>query len=294
MPMAWRSMAQHVKQAAEATGRTCLIAMDLGGPKLRTGPLEPGPRIVKLRPSRNALGQETAPARAWLTAAEDPIDPPEAGMVSLPVSGQWLSRRHDDDVLHLHDTRGSKRRLVLKAVAQKSGRPRRIRRHCRQDHLPRHRDGAARPRIRGSDTLGELPRTEQSLVLHRGDILELTSDCSPAPVAAESVPRIGCTLPEIFDHAHIGEKVHLDDGRISGEIVSVDAGVLRLRIDHAADAGSRLRAGKGINLPDTNLPISAMTEKDLSDLSTVSSSWPIWSRCLSCETLPMSNSCSTR
>ena len=55
---AWRSMAQHVKQAAEATGRTCLVAMDLGGPKLRTGPLEPGPRIVKLQPSRNALGQE--------------------------------------------------------------------------------------------------------------------------------------------------------------------------------------------------------------------------------------------
>ena len=53
----------------------------------------------------------------------------------------------------------------------------------------------------------------------------------------------------------LGEKVHLDDGRISGEIVSVDPGVLRLRIDHAADAGSRLRAGKGVNVPDANLPI---------------------------------------
>ena len=63
--------------------------------------------------------------------------------------------------------------------------------------------------------------------------------------------------------------MHLDDGRISGEVVSVDAGVLSLRIDHAADAGSRLRAGKGVNVPGANLPISALTEKDLSDLSTV-------------------------
>ena len=146
---------------------------------------------------------------------------------------------------------------------------RRIRRDCRPSHLPRDRDGSARSRYEGSTHLGELPQTEQSLVLHRGDILELTRDCSPAPLATDSYPRIGCTLPEIFDHARLGEKVHLDDGRISGEIVSVSPGVLGLRIDHAADAGSRLRAGKGINVPDAHLPISALTEKDVADLSTV-------------------------
>jgi hypothetical protein len=92
---AWRSMAGHVRQAADATGQGCLIAMDLAGPKLRTGPLEPGPRSVKLRPHRNKLGKVISPAQAWLTAAEDPIDPPEAGMLSLPVSRQWLRRRHN-------------------------------------------------------------------------------------------------------------------------------------------------------------------------------------------------------
>ena len=76
-------------------------------------------------------------------------------------------------------------------------------------------------------------------------------------------------MPEIFDCARLGEKVFLDDGRISGEIVSVGPDVLGLRIDHAADEGSRLRAGKGVNVPDARLPISALTEQDLSDLSTV-------------------------
>ena len=42
-----------------------------------------------------------------------------------------------------------------------------------------------------------------------------------------------------------------------------------MQIDHAADGGSRLRAGKGINVPDAQLPISALTDKDISDLSTV-------------------------
>ena len=141
------------------------------------------------------------PAQAWLTASEDPIAPPVAGIVSLPVSGQWLSRRHDG--------------------------------------------------------------------LHRGDILELTRDCSPAPLATDGYPRIGCTLPEIFDHVRLGEKVHLDDGRIGGEVVSVSPSVLGLRIDHAADTGSRLRAGKGVNVPGAHLPVSAQTDKDVSDLSTV-------------------------
>ena len=68
-------------------------------------------------------------------------------------------------------------------------------------------------------------------------------------LATDGHPRIGCTLPEIFDHARPGQKVHLDDGRIRGEIVSAGPDVLGLRIDHAADAGSRLRAGKGINVP---------------------------------------------
>jgi pyruvate kinase len=99
--------------------------------------------------------------------------------------------------------------------------------------------------------------------------LNLTRDCSPAPVDAERVSRIGCTLPEVFDNAQIGEKIHFDDGRIGGEIIDVRRDALRVRVDHAAPEGSRLRAAKGINVPDTRLPISALTDKDVADLATV-------------------------
>ena len=90
--------------------------MDLAGPKLRTGPIQPGPRVVKLRPRRDALGRVLAPARAWLTAAEDPTPAPEPGMPTLPVSGEWLSRRRVGDVLTLPDTRGAKRDLTADAA----------------------------------------------------------------------------------------------------------------------------------------------------------------------------------
>ena len=52
---AWRAMARACPAGApKRPAERCLVAMDLAGPKLRTGPLEPGPRSVKLRPSRNA------------------------------------------------------------------------------------------------------------------------------------------------------------------------------------------------------------------------------------------------
>ncbi len=267
---AWRAMAQSVRQAATSAGTTCLVAMDLAGPKLRTGPLEPGPRVVKLRPRRNTLGQVVAPARAWLTSTEEPTDPPEPGMVSLRVPRHWLTNRHAGDVLDLQDTRASRRQLVLEVQDETEGSPAGFVVTARKTtylvtgtalHV---RGGGA------STEVGELPETEQSLVLHSGDLLQLTRDCSPAQVnGSQAIPRIGCTLPEVFDHAQVGDAVHFNDGKISGQVVSVDRDYLTARIDHPGLAASHLKAGKGINMPDTDLPISAITDRDAADLSTV-------------------------
>ncbi|MGZ8812930.1 MAG: pyruvate kinase [Mycobacterium sp.] len=263
---AWRAMARNVRHASTVTGRCCLVAMELAGPKLRTGPIQPGPRVVKLRPHRNALGHVIAPARAWLTAADSPTGPPEPGMQILPVPAQWLARRGDGDVVALHDTRSAKRHLVLTRSDDNAAGL--IATTRKTTYLATH----TLLHVEHSDDpveLGLLPAREQYLQLRRGGMLHLTRDCSPTPVDTEGVPRIGCTLPEVFDNAQVGEKIHFDDGRIGGEIVSVNRDVLGVRIDHAAPDGSRLRAAKGINVPDTQLPISALTDKDIADLATV-------------------------
>lgn len=262
---AWRAMARHVRHASLITGRSCVVAMDLAGPKLRTGPIQPGPRVVKLRPRRDALGHVIAPARAWLTAADGAAAPPEPGMPVLPVPGQWLARRRDDDVIALYDTRGAKRHLVLtRPDAQTAG----FVATCdKTTYLAAGTVLHAKHKDRTE--LGLLPARERYLLLRPGDTLNLTRDCSPAPVDPDGVPRIGCTLPGVFDNARVGEKIHFDDGRIGGEIIAVDRDVLRVRIDHAAPEGSRLRAAKGINVPDTRLSTSALTDKDIADLATV-------------------------
>jgi pyruvate kinase len=264
---AWRAMARHVREAAACAGTTCRVAMDLAGPKLRTGPLEPGPRVVKLRPQRDALGQVVAPARAWLTSTEEPTDPPEPGMVLVTVPRHWLTNRAAGDVLILQDARGSKRELVLEAVADTAGgfvMTARKTTYLQTETVLHAGDGGE------SAEVGKLPETGQSVVLRAGDLLQLTRDCSPAPVdGGGATPRIGCTLHEAFDHAHVGDAVHFDDGKIGGRVVSVDRDVLTVRIDHPEQGQARLKAGKGINMPDTDLPISALTDRDVADLAAV-------------------------
>ena len=263
-PAAWRAMAQHVRTAAAQTSRSCLVAMDLAGPKLRTGPVQPGPRVIKLRPRRDALGHVLAPARAWLTSQSAPTPPPEPEMPTLPVPAEWLARRTDTDVIALYDTRGAKRTLLTTERAPGGV-------VVSTDKTAYVASGTVL-RVYGTDDpadVGPLPHHEQSLVLRPGDVVCLTRDCSPVQPDSAGVPRIGCTLPEAFGHARAGEAVFFDDGRIGGVVVAVHPDMLEVRIERAAASGSKLRAAKGINLPDTALPVPALTAKDIDDLRTV-------------------------
>ena len=186
----------------------------------------------------------------------------------VPVPRQWLTARHPGDVLLLHDARGSKRALVLEAVDEPASGGFVMTAH-KTTYL--ETGTVLRAQHGGEPTeVGPLPETEQSLVLRAGHLLQLTRDCSPAPVGGnQAIARIGCTLPEAFDHALEGDAVHFDDGKIGGRVVSVDRDDLTVRIDHPEQGEARLKAGKGINMPDTDLPISAITDRDVVDLSAV-------------------------
>ena len=54
-PEAWSRMIRNLRRAELELGKTCKVEMDLAGPKLRTGPVEPGPAIIKYRPKRDAF-----------------------------------------------------------------------------------------------------------------------------------------------------------------------------------------------------------------------------------------------
>jgi pyruvate kinase len=73
-------------------------------------------------------------------------------------------------------------------------------------------------------------------------------------------------LPGIFSDVRPGEALWLDDGKIGGIIKYVDEQQIEVEITHARPAGEKLMADKGINLPDSELRLPSLTQKDIEDL----------------------------
>lgn len=268
----WLKMIRNLKMAEQALEKHCRIVMDLAGPKLRTGPLEAGPAVIHIRPKRDAYGRVIAPARIWLTVDPAVTPPPSLADATLPVPAKWLQRLHKNDVVSFRDTRESKRNLLIVDVTQNG---------CWAEItqsayvvsgivLQHEKKGSNEER---KAAIGFLPHTENTITLYPGDLLLLTRDLKPGrPASRDSVGQIltpahiGCTLPEVFDDIRSGETIRFDDGKIGGIIEKVEAEQVYVRITHARMQGEKLRSDKGINLPDSHLHLTALTQQDLDDL----------------------------
>ena len=86
-----------------------------------------------------------------------------------------------------------------------------------------------------------------------------TLDADPAPGDAT---RVHLPHPEILAALEPGHTLLLDDGKI--RLTAVETS--RERAITRVEVGGRLTARKGVSLPDTTIPASALTAKDRSDL----------------------------
>jgi pyruvate kinase len=272
---AWGRMVAHLRAAEQTVGRTCKVLVDLTGPKLRTGPMTPGPQVVRCRPLRDELGREIAAARVWLFAQERPTSPPESDSdaVPIPVPGDWLARLRSGDRIAFSDARG-RRRVWDVDLAEDSGalvegmRTAYVATGTRLTHIL---ENAGQP---GQATaVGELPPCAQAITLRAGDQLILTRDLVPGAEAkldedgnVLQPAHIGCSLSEVFVSVKPGEPISLDDGKFLGVIRSVTPERLEVEITRVRGGSAKLRADKGINLPESDLEVAAPTPDDRANL----------------------------
>ncbi len=264
---AWARMVDHVRRAGRALRRSCRVEMDLAGPKIRTGPLVPGPAVVKIRPHRDDLGRLLSPARVWLTPADHPIPPPNGYDAELRVDRTWLRKATVPSTVTLTDARGASRRMKLVRRRGESSEAE-VR---RTTYVTESTVLGARGR-RGSRTLtrvASLAHREATIPLRTGDRLRVSAHPVlggplPHPGTGRSrlVGEIACTLPTALRAVRVGDPIFFDDGKIGGIVERTRPDGLVVRITHAAPDGSKLRADRGINLPNTPLPIPSLTDED--------------------------------
>jgi pyruvate kinase len=274
---AWSEMIRNLRRAEEETGKHCKIEMDLAGPKLRTGPIEAGPAVLKYHPKRDAYGRVTRPARIWLTPAARPEAAPDTADACIPVAQRWLSNLTRGDVVRFTDARGAKRSMkVCEAAAGKSRWAESIQTAYITPGVLLTSKAKDNPRSIRRARAGAIAPAAQSLSLKPGDTLILMRLMEPGRPAQydeknelTSPARIGVTLPEFFDCVQPGEPIWLDDGKIGGTISAVDSNQLTVEIKQTPPGGAKLGPEKGINVPETSLRVNSLTEEDLKVLEFV-------------------------
>ncbi len=273
-PEEWERMIANVDKARSRTGRNCKVAMDLAGPKLRTGAIRPGPCVVRLRPRRDAVGRIAHHARVLL--GTNPGASADSDHTHLPAPDHWVRQLRESDEICFEDTRGKTCVLVVEAIEQNSARAR-----CDKSayvlsgtKLSLNREDI--PHEQRDTAVGVLPPTEQAIILRGGDKLILTRDSTPGTPAALGAdgstlapPVIPCTLPEVFSRVKPGEPISFDDGRVDGVVSSVAEDRLEVEIRYARGGAAQLRSDKGINFPRSDLGLTGLTAKDRSDLEFV-------------------------
>jgi pyruvate kinase len=275
-PDAWSGMIQNLRRAEQETKKRCRVAMDLAGPKLRTGPMEAGPRVLKYRPKRDASGRIVSPARIWLTPSSCPEVAPERVDAVVPVTEAWLVGRRLGDRVRFTDARGASRWMTISGVQGNSRWADAVRTAYVFEGMILEARGPARngnPEHVQDGRVGPIPATEQTLRLKLGDTLVLTRSLQPGrPAQCDdegnviSLAQIGVSLSEFFDGVRPGEPIWLDDGKIGGVIRQVASDSVKVEITQARPAGEKLGAEKGINLPESNLRLSSLTKEDLEAL----------------------------
>ena len=261
-PAAWARMVSNVRAASTASGRRVRVSMDLPGPKLRTGPIADGAPVGRARVTRTESGHVLAPARIWFTSATGPRPPPAvaspAMRPTLPihVESGWLADLRPDDVVTMRDVRGPRRSFTVTQAGIGGA-------LCEGQHNTYLENGAALWCNGNKATAAGIPPLRRRLTLEAGDRLVLVDDLTPVnPPGDGQVARIGCTLPEAVAAMRPGDPVLIDDGAIAAVVESVTAHQATLCVSRTKPGGQRLGAEKGINLPDTMLPVTALTPGD--------------------------------
>lgn len=265
-PEIWSLMIQNLDKAKDELHKNCKVFMDLAGPKIRTGCLEAGTMVRKFSPKRNELGEVIQPAKIELVTELDPNSVNE-----IPVEASWLHSLNEGDSIDFKDARKKKRRLFVKRVLKN-----RVITTCRKTAYVNTGTILKSVSTLEKSVVGKLRVKEKTISLHTGDYLRLLKNQvlgKPAELNQHneivSIAQVSCSSMEIFDMVKTGERILFDDGKIGGIIREVSEDEILVEILQAKAGGSKLKADKGINLPDSNLNICGLTEKDREDLKFV-------------------------
>ncbi len=269
----WSKMIATLRSAERATGLSCQVLMDLGGPKLRLGPMKTRPAIIKIRPDRKSNGKLRRPARIWLSPTESAFTDVPAADASIVVDACWLANVASGNCIGFEDARGSRRKWKVGEVTDKGCwvESKKTCYVCNGTKLTLK--GAADAQDSTTRITG-LVEQDSVCRIRTGDILFVSYSDQPGTPALHGQQgellnpgNLSLAIPEVFRDVLLGDPIFFDDGRIGGIIEKQSAEQLQVRITYTRKPIEKLEGGRGVNLPDSDLRLAALSAKDIDDIA---------------------------
>jgi pyruvate kinase len=102
------------------------------------------------------------------------------------------------------------------------------------------------------------PLEDDEFTIARGETLEIVSEHMVGGPG-----RVSTNRPELIREVSAGHRVLIDDGMVRLRVRAVHDD----RLECVCEVGGMIRTRKGLNLPDSDLAMSALTDKDREDLA---------------------------
>ncbi len=272
-PPVWGAMAAVVSQLNSDRQETdrLRIYVDLCGPKIRTGAI--AREIAPLRVGSNTQAQPLFLVDSKQDSSPQYKSPKTTERVAaqLAVDETFLSACHAGARIKVRDIRGKKG--FIEVIEP-----------CEQGWLAR----VDTKLLLGPKSRLRLKATKEQTVLHHlqaqpevirlfvGDRFYLTPESTLGHAARfdeegqiEELASIGCTHQAAISFVIPGDRLFIDDGKLGARVLERAGDRLLCEVFHARPTGTVIKEEKGINLPDTALPIAAMSRADSAALEAV-------------------------
>ena len=288
-----RNAEERMIQRGQDIGRKCRIVMDLSGPKIRIEPMGMASIQLKITVPKDIYGRSVKLVEGFLdseakyTEKTKFVGVPPSFIIAIADGKEGLTSLKIGERLALYDSRGRYRTItVLEKISQS-----RVR--IGTDKTIYLKDGIILQREKNYTNNSKIEENHNDNVLHysntKGDQNKFViGPIKPQPIELEvksgdrlliyrkpieeyfvteaGARGISCSMPEVLNKVKPDHRVLIDDGKIGARVKSVNDEYIELEITYPSDTTAKIRSDKGLNFPDSNLDISAITSEDIENL----------------------------
>lgn len=291
-----RNAENRLNQREQDLGKRCVMVMDLAGPKIRIGNMKLEYRPLKITVPKDINGNPLRVIEGFLDCEADytekirlPGDN-SSFIISVSANGKnQIGALNIGEKISFIDFRGRSRSMrVLERITESKvrvGIDKTI--YLQEGIVLYHKfilDAPVSPlndkyaisntengvNEKSNLVIGTIkPRpmeikvnTSYKLLLYKGNIEGYLDNDNKTAV-------IGCTMPEILEKVKIGDRVLIDDGKIGSIVSSINKDYLELKITYPYNMPGIIKSNKGLNFPDSDLNLSAITHEDLENLKII-------------------------